>query len=180
MTPGSGQQTPTETPFTTGTIDDGPDLGIRVAMATSGDQCWSNSHTLSRGSYHDVGKADVYQENPSVSLIRLARECYKHFVSDEIVQLAYLIDVHKDSILWLAENYERGNLWLEVLIRSSTHNIEAIIGLLIANFCEICACTEILLCLSIRFNSWRHQRRLVEGCLSISSVSRGCFASGTI
>jgi hypothetical protein len=73
------------------------------------------------------------------ALLRTARETYQHFISDEVVQLSDFVDFHKDSSLRFAENYERGNLWLEILIRSSTHHIEAIIGSFFFYFCEICA-----------------------------------------
>jgi hypothetical protein len=81
----------------------------------------------------------VYTENPKFSLLQTARESYQHFISDETVQLSNLLDVHKDSSLRFAENYKCGNLWLEVLIRSSAYHVEAIIGSLFADFCEVCS-----------------------------------------
>jgi hypothetical protein len=79
----------------------------------------------------------VYKENLGGSLFSEARKSYQHFISDEIVQLCDAVDPHEVSSF--PELYERGDMWLEVLIRSSAYHVVAVVSLFGEHICEICA-----------------------------------------
>lgn len=63
----------------------------------------------------------------SVILFREACQSWEHVVSDQIVYFNDVLDLQDDSRLLFAKLYERGDVWLEMLVWSGTHYVVAII-----------------------------------------------------